>query len=97
LKKLVVISNCIKQCPHVRTERTIGAGCADDYLCARTKAPKNQQHYREIGRHIVGYIEYPSELPKDGEFPKWCPLQEAEEGMYLEPKVTNGKGRKKEA
>ena len=86
IRKLVVIANCIR-CPHVTTERTRGAGCADDLLCKVSKAPMAQDHHA-IGRLIRGYIEWPSELPKDGEIPEWCPLQTAEEGMYLEPKET---------
>jgi len=86
IRKLVVINDCTRECPHVRVERTKGAGCAEDYLCSRVKATKRQQDYAEIGRLIAGYVEWNRERPKAGEFPDWCPLQTAEEGMYLDAK-----------
>lgn len=72
-RKLVVISDCVKECPFIRTQRTPGSGYADDYLCIHPKIKI---------RKIVGYIEWDSELPPIGEFPDWCPLFEAEPGMY---------------
>lgn len=83
-RKLVVISNCTRRCPHVRIRRTPRAGRAEDYLCSRTKPDDDQRDHRDVGRLIVGYVEWDDELPKDGVFPDWCPLQEAEEGMYLD-------------
>lgn len=78
MKRLVVISNCTKQCPYVRTVRTKGAGYAEDYLCSKAEKKDGKL------RMIAGYVEWDSDLPKEGEFPEWCPLQEAEPGMYLE-------------
>lgn len=75
-RKLLVITNCTAQCPHVVKVHTPGSGYAQDYLCR--KARKKNGEYRLI----AGYVEWDSELPKDGEFPKWCPLFEAEPGMY---------------
>jgi hypothetical protein len=55
------------ECPKIKYEKTIGAGCADDYLCG---AKRNKL--------IAGYIEWPSEEPK--EVPKWCPLRSKKNG-----------------
>mgnify|MGYP003385489156 CR=1 FL=1 len=77
-KRLVIINNCSKECPYVKTERTAGAGYAEDYFC--TKAKKVNGKFRMI----AGYVEWDSDLPKPGEFPKWCPLFEPEEGMFKE-------------
>lgn len=61
--RLFVVTNCAK-CPNCEQERTPRAGYAHDYYCKAT------------GKMIAGYIEWPSEMPKDGEFPDWCPLAE---------------------
>ena len=52
-----------KLCPYMKTQRTMGAGCAEDWICIKGEKP----------REIKGYIEYPSEDPK--EIPEWCPLR----------------------
>jgi len=62
--KKLKIKNC-KECPFLVVERTMGAGCATDWLCGKTKR-KNSK--------IAGYIEWPSEEPK--EIPNWCPLED---------------------
>lgn len=49
-------------CPNIRVERTPGAGYAVDYYC------------RPLGKEVCGYVEWPSEERKDGDFPEWCPL-----------------------
>lgn len=76
-RKLIVIERCCPRskqpgCPNATNDRTPGAGYAVDWFC--TAAAK---------RMIVGYVEWDSELPKDGDFPDWCPLFEAEPGMYV--------------
>lgn len=48
------------ECPFHYTDYTRGAGCADDYFCKAAG-----------GRKIVGYVEYPSEIPP---VPTWCPF-----------------------
>lgn len=67
-------------CPNAYNERTPGAGYAVDWRCGASKPGKDGKH-----RMIAGYVEWDSELPKDGEFPDWCPLFEAEPGMYESP------------
>jgi hypothetical protein len=70
--RLFVVNNC-KQCPNHYTKRTPGAGYAEDHLCKAVpegpadKWPKNNT--------IAGYVEWSSEGPQDGEFPKFCPLK----------------------
>lgn len=58
--RLLVLTNC-KDCPHRKIERTENAGYAHDWIC----------HLKD--RKIAGYIEWPSEEPK--EIPEWCPLE----------------------
>ena len=60
--KLYEVTNC-KQCPNCDTQRTIGAGCAVDYICKAAK-----------GKTIAGYVEWDRESPQDHVFPVWCPL-----------------------
>lgn len=79
-RRLIVITDCVRECPYITTKATEGAGCATDYACSKVSKKKP--------KHITGYIEWASELPKHGTFPKWCPLQEAEPGMYLEAKTS---------
>lgn len=54
-------------CPLMHTERTQGAGYALDYRCLG-----KQGHPM-----IDGYVEWPSEMHKEGDFPNFCPLTEA--------------------
>lgn len=51
------------ECPFVQLERTQGAGYAHDYWCTKTMGKR---------KFIVGYVEYPSEIP---EVPEWCPCK----------------------
>lgn len=71
--KICVITNCIN-CPHgnTKTERTPGAGYALDHYCTKT------------GKIWANYIEWKSEMPPDGQFPKWCPLPD--NGSAKKPK-----------
>jgi hypothetical protein len=62
--KTLKIKNCV-ECPHSTTKLTKGYGYAEDYICTATKRKNNV---------IAGYVEWPSEMPQDGEFPEWCPL-----------------------
>jgi len=59
----IPINTCM-ECPHLKIERTIGAGYAHDYIC---KAKKNGNN------KIAVYVEYPSEEPKV--IPDWCPFK----------------------
>ena len=59
--RLLVLKNCA-DCPNIKTERTPRSGYAMDYICKIT------------GSVVMGYIEWPSEMRKDGDFPKDCPL-----------------------
>lgn len=61
-QRLYVVDGC-KSCPNRTEARTPGTGFGIDWRC---KAVED--------RKIRGYIEWPSEEPKDGEFPDWCPL-----------------------
>lgn len=62
--RLAMVKNCM-DCPFVAKKLTKGYGYATDYLC--TKA----------GNAVIRrYVEWPSEEPKDHEFPQWCPLEE---------------------
>jgi hypothetical protein len=68
--RLLVIVGCHGDdknpaCPHLVSEATPGAGCATDYYC--TSEGKR--------RMADGYIEWPSEMRKAGEFPSFCPLK----------------------
>jgi hypothetical protein len=63
------ITNC-QQCPHCDTQRTVGAGCADDYVCKLLRR-----------RVIAGYVEYSSEEPQDNQIPNWCPLAKKKKGV----------------
>lgn len=78
-RRLIVISDCTRECPFAVQFHTPGTGSGTDYFCRKTVDPG------EGFRKIVGYVEWRHELPEHGTFPKWCPLQEAEEGMYVEP------------
>jgi hypothetical protein len=62
--RLFVVTGC-HSCPNIKSERTEGAGDALDYTCKAT------------GKTVAGYVEYASELRKNGDFPKWCPLKAA--------------------
>ena len=59
---LIPIENCT-QCPHCETKLTKGYGYATDYYCSFTYD----------NRLIAGYVEWPSEIPKEP--PKWCPFR----------------------
>ena len=83
----MVISNCANQCPYVLKRRTPGTGFAEDYLCSKTKATTGGT-WADF-RTIAGYVEWSSELPKDGDFPDWCPLFVVEPGMYDTPKESD--------
>lgn len=83
----LTITNCT-QCPNCKTERTPRAGCAEDYYCLLAPVPNDSDihHVRIVEggykehmkicsfRIIKGYVEWPSEEPKDNEIPDWCPL-----------------------
>lgn len=60
--KNFVVTGC-QHCPNLKLERIAGAGYAQDYICGAT------------GYLIKGYVEWSSEAPRDGEFPKSCPLK----------------------
>lgn len=60
--RLFVVTGC-GTCPNLVKERTQGAGYALDWKC------------KAAGRDIKGYIEYPSEEPRAGSFPDFCPLE----------------------
>ena len=64
-KRLFVVTGCHK-CPNEKAERTPGAGYALDHYCTAV-TPK---------KIVAGYVEWPSEERKDGDFPKFCPLKE---------------------
>lgn len=79
--KLVVIVGChgnadkdIPACPFLSSEETPGAGSADDYYCTAAK-PKRGTKKR---RMVDGYVEWPSEMRKPGDFPDFCPLYDNE-------------------
>ncbi len=59
--KLFVVQGC-HSCPHVKSERTPGAGYAHDYTCSLTS------------RLVAGYVEWERERRPDGDFPADCPL-----------------------
>jgi hypothetical protein len=65
--RLFVVTNCMN-CPNCKVERTPQAGDALDYYCEAIS--KNTKH-----NMIAGYVEYESEGPQDGKFPKFCPLK----------------------
>ncbi len=63
--RLAVVTNCHK-CPHISDpQHTPGSGFGQDYYCTAVKPRKL----------VVGYVEWPSEMAKDHEFPDWCPLE----------------------
>ncbi len=62
--RLFVVTGC-HTCPSVSIARTPGAGDALDFYC-NAVTPK---------RLVAGYVEYPSEERKPGDFPKFCPLK----------------------
>jgi hypothetical protein len=71
---LIQIDKC-EQCPYFATQRTLGAGCATDWICQNFIVDENSEirtGYNTHERHrlIAGYIEWPSEEPKD--IPDWC-------------------------
>lgn len=68
--RILEIKNC-KECPACDTERTLGAGCAEDYFCKNVPDPEADYKFKVI----KGYVEWSSEEPQDGQFPKWCPLK----------------------
>ena len=61
--KLAQIENCMN-CPNCDTKLTKGFGYAMDYFCTAAD-----------NKTIAGYVEWDSEKPKDGVFPKFCPLK----------------------
>lgn len=88
--RLLVIVGChgdeskkIPPCPFRISERTQGAGCADDYLCTAVKSEMRP------GSHalIDGYVEWPSEMRKPGSFPNFCPLAANTRGFKPRGKV----------
>jgi hypothetical protein len=62
--RLFVVEGC-HMCPHKEERRTPGAGFALDYWCTAVKPAKK----------FDGYIEWPSEMRKPGDFPAFCPLR----------------------
>ncbi len=81
-RRLFIVTGC-RSCPHKIVERTPNAGYAEDWFCkASRKQNITRTDHPKGYRKIAGYIEWPSEEPKDGEFPKWCPLYVIEPGMY---------------
>jgi hypothetical protein len=71
---LIQIDSC-KECPFFDTQRTRGAGCAIDWICTQIEIDPESDIRTGDGRHenhrlIKGYIEWPSEDPKD--IPEWC-------------------------
>ena len=84
--RLCVVTGCMR-CPNLQKLRTPRAACAEDLRCLAvpTEDPDDIAYYGSamaVGRLISSYIEWPSQLPKDGHFPAWCPL----------PKITKKKG-----
>ena len=71
LKSVTLKIECCTECPHCKTGRTFGAGCADDFFCKKKKDSTADHGYKVI----VGYVEWPSEMPKKGQIPTWCPLK----------------------
>lgn len=69
---MIQVVNC-KQCPHCVKERTVGAGYAEDYLCKASPVPKEVRHPYGY-KVIAGYVEWPSQEPKDHQIPAWCPF-----------------------
>lgn len=63
-QKLFVVVGC-HSCPNITSERTPRAGDAQDYYCTAVTPTEM----------VDGYIEYPSERRKNGDFPDWCPLE----------------------
>lgn len=71
---LIQIDSC-KECPHFETQRTRGAGYAIDWICTQIEIdPKSLiptgYDYHSKHRCIAGYLEWPSQEPKD--IPEWC-------------------------
>ena len=60
----IELTSC-RNCPYVDITRTPGAGYAFDYWCEFSE--------RKL---ILGYIEYPSEIPS---IPEWCPCRVKED------------------
>lgn len=73
--RLFVVKGC-HSCPNIRMERTPRAGYAQDYFCDAVSPPKK----------VVSYVEWPSEMRKDGDFPPFCPLKEPPKG-WRRPKT----------
>ena len=70
------IKRCNDGCPHCKSHRTIGAGCATDYHCEIMdhvpSASDNPQWTRtDVGRKVSGYVEWDSDY---NDVPDWCPL-----------------------
>lgn len=53
-------------CPNRKEDRTAGSGYALDYTCSAAG-----------NKLIDGYVEWPSEMSKAGDFPKFCPLEKS--------------------
>lgn len=73
--RLFVVTGC-HRCPNCEHSRTPGAGYASDYHCTAV-TPK---------RLVDGYVEWPSEMREDGDFPSFCPLKEPPKG-WRRPKT----------
>lgn len=72
--------NC-RYCPFAKTERTQGAGYAEDYYCIAKSSPlglfsankTSQSKSTSVSNiRIAGYVEWDSDLPTP---PEWCPLK----------------------
>lgn len=80
--RLLVLNNC-KSCPHRESALTKGFGYAEDWLCRLTPAPDPTVRNGRIGRHIAGYLEWPSDEPT--KIPDWCPLPKTKRQPVTKP------------
>jgi hypothetical protein len=85
--RLLVVVGChgddtknILPCPFRMSERTEGAGCAEDYRCTAVFSKNKLGRVTKEYAVIDGYVEYPSEMRKPGDFPRFCPLSKNERG-----------------
>lgn len=93
--RLLIIIGChgndeVPPCPFRETERTEGAGYAQDYFCTATSKIEKEKGRgkwkKKVHRMIDGYVEWQSEMRKDGDFPDFCPLYTNEMNLATQAK-----------
>ena len=69
------IKRCNNGCPHCKSYRTLGAGCATDYHCSIVphihRVTDNDTTRTDVGRMVSSYVEWDSDY---NDVPEWCPL-----------------------